>query len=122
MPNNISISKGIRHLEAAKQFLDFFTSPEGMKAYMSVGAPDGPFLVSGVTLLADVFPAVKDAQAYIDAGRVVPALEFLSPIKGPNLPQICVQAGVGLATPAESAAEYDRDVEKQAKQLKLPGW
>ena len=28
-------------------------------------------------------PAVLDIQAYIDAGAVAPALEFLSPIKGP---------------------------------------
>ena len=59
---------------------------------------------------------------YIDSGHTAPALEFLSPIKGPNLPQICVSDGLGLETPEQAAADYDKDVEKQAKQLALPGW
>jgi raffinose/stachyose/melibiose transport system substrate-binding protein len=89
---------------------------------MSVGAPDGAFAIKNVKMPDTLFPASKDAIAYINANRTAPALEFLSPVKGPNLPQICVEAGMGLKTPAECAAEYDRDVEKQAKQLRLPGW
>ena len=37
----------------------------------------------------------KDTQAYLDAGKASPALEFLSPIKGPALEQICIQVGTG---------------------------
>lgn len=122
MPTNISIPKTSKNIEAAKKFLDFFVSDEGLAAYMSVGAPDGAFAIKGVKLPDSVFPAVKESLAYINANKTAPALEFLSPVKGPNLPQICVQAGLGLKTPAECAAEYDRDVEKQAKQLMLPGW
>ena len=59
---------------------------------------------------------------YFDSGRTAPALEFLSPIKGPNLPQICVEVGSGITSPADGAKEYDKDVEKQAKQLGLAGW
>jgi raffinose/stachyose/melibiose transport system substrate-binding protein len=51
-----------------------------------------------------------------------PALEFLSPVKGPTLEQITVAVGTGQMTPAEGAAAYDLDVEKQAQQLGLPGW
>jgi raffinose/stachyose/melibiose transport system substrate-binding protein len=122
MPNNISIPKTTKKLDAAKKFVDFFISDEGMAAYMSVGAPDGAFAVKGVKLPDSVFPAVKDVLVYVDANKTAAALEFLSPIKGPNLPQICEQAGLALKTPLECAAEYDRDVEKQAKQLMLPGW
>ena len=122
MPTNISIPKTSKNIPAAKQFLEFFVSEEGLAAYMSVGAPDGAFAIKGVKLPAGVFPAVKDSLAYIDANKTAPALEFLSPVKGPNLPQICVQAGLALKTPAECAAEYDREVEKQAKQLMLAGW
>ena len=51
-----------------------------------------------------------------------PALEFLSPIKGPVLEQITVAVGSGLTHAEDGAALYDQDVEKQAKQLGLPGW
>ncbi len=122
MPTNISIPKTSKKIETAKKFLDFFVSDEGLAAYMSVGAPDGAFAIKNVKLPDSIFPAVKEALSYINANKTAPALEFLSPVKGPNLPQICVQAGLALKTPVECAAEYDRDVEKQAKQLKLPGW
>lgn len=122
MPNNIAIPKQTKHPEEAKLFLDFLTSKEGMDAFMSVGPPDGAFAVMGVDLPDTVLPAVKDVLSYVDANQTVAALEFLSPIKGPNLPQICVQAGLALKSAQECAAEYDRDVEKQAKQLMLSGW
>lgn len=122
MPTNISIPKTSKKIDLAKKFLDFFVSAEGLAAYMSVGAPDGAFAIKNVKMPDSLFPATREAIAYIDANKTAPALEFLSPVKGPNLPQICVEAGMGLKTPKECAAEYDRDVEKQAKQLMLPGW
>jgi len=122
MPNNISIAKTTKNLEASRLFVDFIVSDEGLAALMSAGAPDGTFAVKGAKLPDTVFPAVKDVLRYVDEDRTAAALEFLSPIKGPNLPQICVQAGLSLKTPMECALEYDRDVEKQAKQLMLPGW
>ena len=69
-----------------------------------------------------MLPAVNDVQAYIDAGNVGPALEFLSPLKGPNLEQITVEVGSGLRSAEDAAALYDQDVEKEAQQLDLPGW
>ena len=62
---------------------------------------------------------MKDVQAYIEAGNVRPALEFLSPIKGPNLEHITVEVGSGLRSAEDAAALYDEDVEKQAQQLGL---
>ena len=79
-------------------------------------------MIKGATLPGDMLPGVKDMLPYFDAGTTAPALEFLSPIKGPNLPQICVEAGIGIKTPKECAANYDKDVEKQAKQLGIAGW
>jgi len=61
-------------------------------------------------------------QPYIDAGLAAPALEFLSPIKGPALEQITVAVGSGINSAEEGAELYDQDVEKQAQQLGLPGW
>jgi raffinose/stachyose/melibiose transport system substrate-binding protein len=59
---------------------------------------------------------------YIDAGNSASALEFLSPVKGPSLENLCVAVGTGQMTAEEAAAAYDEDVKKQAQQLNLPGW
>ena len=84
--------------------------------------PAGPFMIKGATLPDNVMGAVKDLAAYVDSGNNGPALEFVSPVKGPSLEQITVAVGSGQMTPEEAATTYDQDVEKQAKQLGLPGW
>ena len=88
----------------------------------AIGAT-GPYLVEGCDLPADVPTAVTDMLPYFETeGATAPALEFLSPVKGPALEQITVEVGSGIRPAAEGAALYDQDVEKQAKQLGLPGW
>jgi raffinose/stachyose/melibiose transport system substrate-binding protein len=122
MPAATYIPKTTENLEVAKDFLAFIASPEGVAAITAVVAPQGPYLIKGTELPDDVLPAVKDLAAYIDAGNSGPALEFLSPVKGPSLEQITVAVGTGQMTAEEAAAAYDEDVEKQAQQLGLPGW
>ena len=88
----------------------------------AIGAT-GPYLSRAATLPADVPPAVADLLPYFEnEGATAPALEFLSPIKGPALEQITVEVGSGIRPAADGAALYDEDVEKQAQQLGLPGW
>ena len=67
-------------------------------------------------------PVAADLQSYITTKTFSPALEFLSPVKGPSLEQICVAVGTGQSSPEKGAAQYDSDVIKEAKQLGLPGW
>ena len=110
-------------LEAAKKFLAFVATQEGCDAQAEGAPPQGPFLVKACKLPADVSQVAKDTQAYFDSGKAGPALEFLSPIKGPALEQITVQVGTGqVRRPKKGAALYDQDVKKQAQQLGLPGW
>ena len=122
MPGSIYIANTSQHIDTAKDFLCFVASVEGTEALTAAVAPAGPYVVKGATLPDDVLPAVKDIQAYIDAGASAPALEFLSPIKGPALEQITVEVGSGLRDAEDAAALYDQDVEKQAQQLGIPGW
>jgi len=84
--------------------------------------PNGPYLIIGSTLPDDVLPAVSDLATYIEEGNSFPALEFLSPIKGPNLEQLCVAVATGQMSAEEAAENYDFDVERQAQQLGIPGW
>lgn len=122
MPAAIYLNKNSKNVEAEKKWAAFAISPEGLDAFMSGEKPQGPFAVKGIKLPSDILPAIKDMLPYVDAGATAPALEFLSPIKGPNLPQLCVANGSGLMAPLDAAKQYDKDVEKQAKQLGLPGW
>lgn len=109
-------------LEAAKKFQAFMTTPEGCAAYASSSTVGGPFAATTCELPDDVPTAVEHLAAYVEEGQSTPALEFLSPIKGPALEQITVEVGSGIRPADEAAALYDQDVEKQAQQLGLEGW
>ncbi|GAA3441389.1 ABC transporter substrate-binding protein [Planomonospora venezuelensis] len=121
-PPGIYIAKSTEHPDAAKKFLAYIASPAAADAVNKVVQPAGPYRIEGARLPDDAIQVAKDLQAYIDKGATAPALEFLSPIKGPALEQITVAVGSGLTPPAEGAAQYDKDVAKQAKQLGLEGW
>jgi len=109
-------------LDAAKKFITFATTQEGCDAYVTGSPPQGPFLSNACKLPADVSQVAKDTQAYFESGKASPALEFVSPVKGPALEQICIQVGTGQVSGKEGAELYDQDVKKQAQQLGLPGW
>lgn len=122
MPGSIYANKDSENIEAVKKWMEYFLSDEGLETYMSVMKANGPYVLKGVDLPDDAYPAVKDMSTYIEAGKVAPALEFLSPLKGPNLEQITVEVGLGMTSPKEGAKKYDRDVERQAQQLGIEGW
>lgn len=122
MPAGTYIPKTSKHIAEAKDFLGFIASLEGVDAITAKVPPAGPYAIKGSKLPDSVLPAVKDIAAYIDSGKSTPALEFFSPLKGPNLEQICVAVGSGQMPAATGADNYDKDVQKQAQQLGLPGW
>lgn len=123
MPAGLYIPKTSENQEEAKKFLAFVASVAGCESQTKAGGATGPYLVKGCALPADVPPAVSDLLPYFqNEGATAPALEFLSPVKGPALEQITVEVGSGIRTPADGAALYDEDVKKQAQQLGLPGW
>ncbi|MEZ0494287.1 ABC transporter substrate-binding protein [Kineococcus sp. TBRC 1896] len=123
-PNAVYIPKTTEgdELEASKELLSFIASPDGCDALSQASPPTGPYLVDGCELPSDVPQVTKDVQAYFDDEKQSPALEFLSPVKGPNLEQLTVEVGSGIRSAADAAAVYDQDVQKQAQQLGLDGW
>lgn len=123
MPAAVYISKTTAHPEEAKKFLAYIASTKGCDARSKANGATGPYLIKGCTLPDSVPPAVADLLPYFQTdGATAPALEFLSPIKGPSLEQITVEVGAGIRSAADGAALYDEDVKKQAQQLGLPGW
>jgi raffinose/stachyose/melibiose transport system substrate-binding protein len=123
MPPAIYGANTTDHTDEVKRFLAFVASVAGCDAMTAAVVPTGPYLVDGCSIPDEVPRAVADMLPYFDQdGATSPALEFLSPIKGPQLEQITVEVGSGLRSAADGAELYDQDVEKQAKQLGLPGW
>jgi raffinose/stachyose/melibiose transport system substrate-binding protein len=123
MPAGLYIPKTSQHQAEAKEFLAFVASVEGCDVQTAAVGAAGPYLIKDCTLPADVPPAVADLLPYFqEGGHSAPALEYLSPIKGPALEQITVEVGSGIRSAADGAALYDEDVKKQAQQLGLPGW
>ncbi|OIH94453.1 ABC transporter substrate-binding protein [Curtobacterium sp. MCBA15_001] len=123
-PNGLYIPKTTTgdELAAAKKFIAFANSSDGCKVQNDTGTPGGPYVISTCKLPESVPPMLGDVKQYIDDGKAKPALEFLSPIKGPNLEKICVQVGSGISTAAVGAKQYDQDVVQQAQQLGIKGW
>jgi raffinose/stachyose/melibiose transport system substrate-binding protein len=123
MPAAVYIAKTTQHPEEAKRFVAFIASTKGCDVRSAANGATGPYLIKDCKLPADVPPAVADLLPYFQKdGATAPALEFLSPIKGPALEQITVEVGSGIRSAADGAALYDEDVKKQAQQLGLPGW
>lgn len=122
MPFAAYIYKDSEHIEEAKKFVNFIASVDGVTAISKVSKPSGPYAIKGATLADDTPQVVKDMLPYFDSGKTAPALEFLSPVKGPSLEQITVEVGAGKRKAADAAELYDKDVEKQAQQLGLEGW
>lgn len=122
MPDGWYACSGSSHFVEVNAFFDFYLSEEGQSIFNANQRGNGPSVITGASLGTDVYGAVKDMQQYFDSGKTAPALEFVTAVKGPNLPQICVECGSGVRSPADCAAEYDKDVVKQAQQLGLAGW
>jgi raffinose/stachyose/melibiose transport system substrate-binding protein len=123
MPQGMYIASGSPNVEQAKRFVAFAASTEACDIWKETSPVTGPFLIKGCELPAEVPAGVADMAVYFESdGQTAPALEFVSPIKGPNLENLTVEVGSGIRSAADAAALYDEDVVKQAQQLGLAGW
>ncbi|CDI12197.1 ABC-type sugar transport system, periplasmic component (plasmid) [Agrobacterium pusense] len=123
LPPALYVPVSSPNVEEAKKFVNWAASPEGCKTMIDAIGASGPYMIEGCQLPSKLPSPVADMIPYFETeGRTAPALEFLSPVKGPALEQITVEIGSGIKTAKQGAALYDADVEKQAKQLGLPNW
>ncbi len=109
-------------LAAAEKLVAFINSPTGCGLQNTASLPAGPYAISTCKVPSNAPALVADEAKYQAAGNTGLALEFISPIKGPNLEKILVQVGSGITKAAAGAALYDNDVKAEAQQLGLPGW
>ncbi|WP_229784783.1 ABC transporter substrate-binding protein [Deinococcus radiotolerans] len=109
-------------LKAAEAFVAFINSRTGCDIQNSSGTVAGPYSISTCKVPANAPALVKDELKYQASKQTGLALEYVSPIKGPNLEKILIQVGSGISTAQVGAGLYDQDVVQQAQQLGLPGW
>ncbi len=120
MPQAIYGNKNTDKTEDILRFMEFYVSDEALDAYAGSVLPDGPYCIKDYELPDTAYDAVKnDMQPYFNDGRVISALEFITPVKGPGCLAISQACVTGQTTAEESAADYDADCLKQAVQLGL---
>ncbi len=117
-PNAWYVNKDSENIDAIHAFFDFYCSDEALDLYFETYGANGPSCIKGYELPESVCNAVRvDMQQYFDDGKVEPALEFQSPIKGTTCEQLTTAVGLGQMDGAEAAAAYDDDCKKSAVQL-----
>jgi len=123
VPSGTYIPANTKNAAAAKKFVGWMTTAKAVDVMNGVeGFAGGPYYIKGASIPNALPGAVKDVVQYFTKNATAPALEFVSPIKGPNLEKILVEVGLGITTAKKAAAAYDADVVKQAKQLGIKGW
>ncbi|QAV70871.1 carbohydrate ABC transporter substrate-binding protein [Salinibacterium sp. UTAS2018] len=123
LANGIYAPADTEHPDEVKSFMAFIATVEACDVQSDAVGATGPYFIEGCVLPDDVPNATADLLPYFETeGGTAAALEFLSPVKGPSLPQITVEVGSGIRSAAEGASLYDQDVTKQAQQLGLEGW
>ena len=123
MPAGVYIAKTTKNLEAAKKFVAWTVSKESFEVQNKVVPPSGPYFIKGAPVSGNLTAVFTDLYNYMQGkGTSYPALEFLTPVKGPNLSQICVEIGSGQKNALQGAQSYQKDLQKQSQQLGLAGW
>ena len=112
LPLGLYVYKFSPNVELARRWL---------KQYLDINGTDIYQLYQPVDH-SDIPSWVDEVQAYFDDGKVSLMLEYESPLKGSACAQICLETLTGMTDAYSAAVMYDKDVEKQAIQLRLPGW
>jgi raffinose/stachyose/melibiose transport system substrate-binding protein len=120
--HSVYIYKGTKHPDEAKKFVAFIASTKGCDIRSAANGATGPYLIKGCGLPDSVPQAVKDLLPYFqEGGNSAPALEYLSPVKGPSLEQITVEVGSGIRSAADGAALTTRTSRSRRSNL-AAGW
>lgn len=122
MPSSVYAPANTPHPEAVKEFMAFVASPAGCDAITEARGVTGPYVVNGCEITGDTPKIVADMLPYFEENLTAPALEFLSPVKGPNLETFTVEVGSKIKSASQAVTDYDKDAAQAAQQLGLPGW
>ena len=114
LPSGIYLSNTSQNIEAAKRWMTFYLSDEGLNAFAAGNKLTGPYVIDNVKSNRSNYTCIDSLSRYSEQNSAVPALEFSSALKGTNLSQITQECAAGLITPKAAAQLYDQDVERGA--------
>ncbi|HHV11874.1 MAG TPA: carbohydrate ABC transporter substrate-binding protein [Clostridiales bacterium] len=118
MPNCLYGNKDSKNKDAIMAFFEFYISDEALDTYASFSPPDGPYLVKGFEMPENVYPLVKeDMQAYFDAGKVYPAMEFEVSLEDGQFAALISELTLGVISTEKAAQTYDENLKQSAIQL-----
>lgn len=116
--NGIYGNKKSEHTEAVTAFLEWYISEEGLDVLTSFYTPAGIFH-TGYRPKEETIELIQEVQRYYTEGKVTPALEYLTPVKGINCAFICNKLGNGRYGAREAAEAYDEECKRVALQMGL---
>ena len=121
LPMALYAAKTSDQLDDALDFIEFVLSEEGCAVQEDFLGGIGIYLVDGCPAPRADMPALQDMQRYFKSPDLnSPAMEFLSPLKGPSLEQITMAVGLGMLSAKEAARRYDQDIAFVAGKLGMP--
>lgn len=121
LPQGIYLSNTSKNIEAAKRWMAFFLSDDGLNAFGQYRKATGPFSVKDTPLSGQTYACLEEIKFHFEQGTAVPALEFSSPFKSEHLIQITQECALGIIPPLQAAQQYDQDVKRQALLLGMLG-
>lgn len=121
MPQGLFIPKSSKVKDLAIDFLEFAYDPS-ICSRTQMATVAGPSVIRGCVHETQAYRSNSDIQAVFETGFVTPALEFLTPLKGPSLEVITTELLAGRKTTAEAVEDYSADLRRRALELELPEW
>lgn len=121
LPMGYAINKDAKEPELAKKWCEFVVSQEGIDAYCSAVTPAGTFMVNGVQMPDDAYPALITAQEWLNQASS-PVMEYFCRIKGSNQATITSMVSSAEITPEDAVEQIMEDNVVDAQQKGIPGW
>ena len=121
LPMGYVINKDAKEPELAKKWCEFVTTQEGVNAYCSVITPAGTFMINGIEMPSNSYPALITAQEWI-AKASCPVMEYFCRIKGSNQATITSMLASGEITPDDAVKQIMEDNLVDAQQKGIVGW
>lgn len=116
--NGIYGYKKSKNIEAVTAFMEWYISEEGLEVLTSFYSPAGVFH-TGYEPKGQVMDLVSEVHRYYREGKTMPALEYMTPVKGINCSRICSELGNRRISARDAAEAYDEDCRKMALQIGL---
>ncbi|MEV5026297.1 ABC transporter substrate-binding protein [Paenibacillus sp. LPE1-1-1.1] len=117
-PNGLYVFKNSPNVEAAKEFLNFFSSPEELSKYFN----EVKSIPTWTGLDVKLNPGTADMNAYIEQGKAIPFFNSLAVVEIGDYQSLLQQMYGGQITPAEVAKGLQSNIEKNAKAAGVAGF